>query len=70
MKIVVFEGNTLETLRQFPDNARLRAGYEIDRVQRGMEPENWKPFPSVGKGVRKIRVQIGKQFRVMYIVNV
>lgn len=70
MKIVVFEGNTLETLRQFPDNARLRAGYEIDRVQRGMEPENWKPFPSVGKGVREIRVQIGKQFRVMYIVNV
>jgi len=66
----MLEGNTLEMLRQFPDNARLRAGYEIDRVQRGMEPENWKPFPSVGKDVREIRVQIGRQFRVMYIINV
>lgn len=69
MKTVVFEGVSLETLRQFPDNARLRAGYEIDRVHRGMEPENWKPFPSIGKGVREIRIQIGRQFRVMYLVK-
>lgn len=49
MRTVVFEGNSLETLRQFPDETRLRAGYEIDRVQRDKKPENWKPFPSVDK---------------------
>lgn len=69
MRIVVFEGNTLETLRRFPDDARLRAGYEIDRAQRDKEPEDWKPFPSVGQGVREIRVQVGRQFRIMYLVK-
>jgi phage-related protein len=69
MRTVVFEGNTLETLRQLPDNARLRSGYEIDRAQRDKEPENWKPFPSVGQGVREIRVQVGKQYRIIYIAK-
>jgi len=44
MRAVIFEGNSLATLFQFPDETRLRAGYEIDRVQRDKEPENWKPF--------------------------
>ena len=66
---VVFEGNVLTVLRDFPDNARRRAGYEIDRVQRGMEPLNWKPFSSIGAGVREIRIQIGMQYRVVYVVK-
>jgi len=69
MRIVVFEGNTLEIIRQLPDDARLRAGYEIDRVQRDKLPENWKPFPSIGQGVREIRIQIGQQFRIMYLTK-
>ena len=48
MRKVVFEGNTLEIIRQLPDGARYRTGYEIDRVQRGKEPENWKPFSLIG----------------------
>ena len=54
MRTVVFEGNTPTLIRQLPDNARLRAGYEIDRAQRDKLPENWKPFPSVGQGVREV----------------
>ena len=69
MRTVVFEGNTLTLIRQLPDKARLRAGYEIDRVQRDKLPENWKPFPSVGQGVREIRIQVGQQFRIMYLVK-
>ncbi len=69
MRTVVFEGDTLEVIRNLPDNARLRTGYEIDLVQRDKEPENWKPFPSVGQGVREIRVQVDRQFRVMYLVK-
>lgn len=33
MKSVVFEGGTLQRIRSFPDAAKQRAGYEIDRVQ-------------------------------------
>ncbi len=56
MRREVFEGDTREVIRNSPDDARLRTGYEIDLVQRDKEPENWKPFPSVGQGVREIRV--------------
>jgi phage-related protein len=31
-------------------------GYQLDRVQRGLEPDDWKPRASVGAGVREIRV--------------
>ncbi len=67
MKPVIFENKTLETIKAFPDKARQRTGYELDRVQRDLDPENWKPFNSVGKGVREIRVQVGTQYRIMYI---
>lgn len=69
MRTISFEGHTLDTIRNFPDEARQRAGYELDRVQRDLEPENWKPFNTVGQGVREIRVQVGTQYRVMYIAK-
>jgi len=69
MRTVVFEGNTLEVIRQLPDEVRLRTGYEIDRVQRNIDPENWKPFTAIGQGVREIRIQVGKQYRIMYIAK-
>ncbi len=69
MRTVIFEGSSLEMIRNFPDDARNRAGYEIDRVQRDLEPENWKPFPSIGQGVREIRIQLGQQYRVIYIAK-
>ena len=69
MRTVVFEGNTLEIIRQLPDEVRQRTGYEIDRVQRDVEPENWKPFPTIGQGVREIRVQVGRQYRIIYIAK-
>jgi len=69
MKKVVFEGNTLTVIRQLPDDARHRAGYEIDCVQRDKRPENWKPFPAVGQGACEIRIQVGRQYRVIYITK-
>lgn len=66
---VIFEGDSLEIIRAFPENARHRAGYEIHRVQMGAEPINWKPFTSVGTGVREIRVNVGRQYRVIYIAK-
>ena len=69
MRKVVFEGNTLEIIRQLHDDIRHRAGYEIDRVQRDKEPENWKPFPAIGQGVREIRIQLDGQYRIIYIAK-
>jgi len=69
MKTVSFEGDALEVIRAFPDNARQKAGYEIDRIQNGLEPLNWKPVSSIGAGVREIRIQVGMQYRVIYVAK-
>ena len=69
MKTICFEGDSLEIIREFPDRARNRAGFELDRVQRGLEPLNWKPITSIGQGTREIRIQIGGQFRVIYVAR-
>jgi len=69
MKKVIFEGDSLEVISNFSKIAKRRTGYEIDRVQRGLEPENWKPFSIIGKGVREIRVQVGQQYRIIYLAK-
>lgn len=68
-KPVAWLGSTLADVRAFPKVARERLGYALDRVQRGLEPPDWKPMPSVGPGVREIRVQVGRQFRVLYVTR-
>jgi phage-related protein len=45
-----FRGNALEDLRAFPEAARREAGYQIDRVQHGREPDDWKPMNTVAEG--------------------
>lgn len=56
MKPICFIGDSLECLREFPDEARQDAGYQLDIVQRGGQPDDFKPMRSVGKGVEEIRV--------------
>ncbi len=56
MKPVYFLGNSLECLRDFSENARQDAGYQLDKVQRGEQPDDFKPMPTIGRGVEEIRV--------------
>ena len=56
IKVVKFRGSSLRDLRAFPDQARREAGLQIDQVQRGLEPDDWKPMPTVGQGVQEIRI--------------
>ena len=67
MKPVQFLGNSLKCLREFPSDARQDAGRQIDLVQRGMQPTDFKPMPSIGKGVEEIRVwDESGTFRLIY----
>jgi phage-related protein len=56
-KTLNFMGSSHGDLKAFPDEARRDAGFNLDFVQRGLEPENWKPMKIVGAGVREIRVR-------------
>ena len=56
-------------LRAFPDDTRRIAGFQLWRVQRGLEPNDWKPLPSVGPGVQEIRIHTGLEHRVLYVTK-
>ena len=69
-KFVEFLGNSLDDLRGFPSAARREAGHQIDQVQRGLEPDDWKPMRSIGSGVREIRIRdAAGAFRVIYVAK-
>jgi phage-related protein len=33
-------------LREFPEDARHDAGYQLEKVQRGDQPDDFKPVPN------------------------
>ena len=68
-KPLYFVGSALEDLRAFPRAQRREAGYQLDRVQFGLEPSDWKPMTTVGRGVREIRIHHEGQYRVIYVAK-
>jgi phage-related protein len=70
LRPVQFLGDSLKYLREFPAEARHDAGYQLDRVQRGGQPADFKPMPTIGKGVEELRVsdEIGAN-RVVYVAR-
>ena len=68
-KPIVFLGKSLEAVRAFPAVVRRRAGYELDKVQRGSELSDWKPMRGVGPGVREIRIRARGEWRVVHVAN-
>jgi phage-related protein len=67
MKPIRFLGNSLKSLREFPKDARHNAGYQLEKLQAGKSPNDFKPMPAIGKGVEEIRVwDDSGAFRVIY----
>ena len=48
-------------VRDFPTPVNSEAGHQLDRGQHGLEPTDWKPMKSIGRGVREIRIQFEGQ---------
>ena len=63
-------GDSLVAIRSFPVGARREVGFQIERLQRGLNPDDWKPMKTIGVGVREIRVRgVGGTFRVIYVAT-
>ena len=56
MKPVRFLGDSLKRRREFPEDVRQDAGYQLEKVQRGEQPADFKPMPAIGKGVEGLRI--------------
>lgn len=70
MKPVAFCGSSLDDLRGFPTTARREAGFQLDLVQNGRDPDDWKPMKTIGQGVREIRIRDeAGAFRVIYVAK-
>lgn len=70
MKEIMWVGSSLQDLRDFPEVPRQRAGFQLELLQEGEEPDDFKPMKSVGKGVQEIRIACDDgAFRVFYVVN-
>jgi phage-related protein len=69
-KQIEFRGSALHDLRTFPVSARREAGFQLDQVQHGRDPDHWKPMNTIGQGVREIRIRDENgTFRVIYIAK-
>jgi phage-related protein len=69
-KPVEFVGSSLDDLRSFPLAARREAGHQLDQLQSGLDPDDWKPMTAVGAGVREIRIRDASgAFRAMYVAR-
>jgi phage-related protein len=67
MKPVRFLGDSLERIREFPEDARHDAGYRLEQVQRGDRPDDFKSMPQIGRGVEEIRLRDDSGiYRVVY----
>jgi phage-related protein len=69
MKPAFFLADSRKQLLKFPDEARREAGYQLDKVQQGKEPSDWKPMQSIGAGVREIRLHVAGEHRIIYIAT-
>jgi phage-related protein len=68
-KPLIWLGSSRGDLKAFPVNARRAAGFQLRRLQQGLEPNDWKPIPSIGPGVQEIRIHTDLEHRVFYIAK-
>ena len=69
-KEIRWVGSSYDDLLAFPKVPRKDAGFQLGKVQAGLEPTDWKPFDEVGAGTREIRISDAKGiFRVMYVAK-
>jgi phage-related protein len=69
-KEIRWVGSSYDDLLDFPHEPRREAGFQLGKVQAGLDPDDWKPFDDAGSGVREIRIRDAAGiFRVMYVAK-
>ena len=70
LKPTTFHGDSLDQIRDFPDDVRRQVGHELYQLQKGEDPSDWKPLSVIGAGVREIRIRDAfGAFRVTYVAG-
>lgn len=63
-------GSAYADVLAFPEGIRRLAGFQLGKVQAGLDPDDWKPFAQVGAGTREIRLRDeAGVWRVIYVAK-
>mgnify|MGYP001559580372 CR=1 FL=1 len=69
-KEIRWVGSSYDDLLAFPKVPRRETGFQLGKVQAGLDPTDWKPFDEIGAGTREVRISDAKgTFRVMYVAK-
>ena len=67
-KEIRWVGSSYEDLLAFPKEIRREAGFELGKIQSGLDPADWKPFDTVGAGTKEVRLRDASGiYRIMYV---
>ena len=70
MRPLRFVGDSLDVLRDLPEEVKGEIGFALERVQRGKMPENAKPLKGIAPDVHEIVSDFrGDTFRAVYTVT-
>jgi phage-related protein len=59
-----------DEVHHWPASVRQDAGGQLNKVEYGGEPDDFKPMPIIGAGVNEIRVASeGDQYRLIYVAK-
>ena len=68
---IVWEGDSREVLKDFPEGVRQNFGFELWQLQLGERPSDCRPLTSVGPGVFELRDQDERAwYRVVYLSRI
>ena len=62
---VRFLGDSLRSSRDFPSAVRHNAGYQLDKVQRGEQPDDFKPMPT---GAYRV-IYVARRAEAVYVLH-
>jgi phage-related protein len=68
-KGIVWVGSSLEDIRNFPKDAAKEIGYNLNLVQNGETPDDWKAMRTIGTGVKELRVHLESEYRTIYVAS-
>jgi phage-related protein len=65
------ESLTDEIKKDWPKTMIKEGGFQLGRVQQTLDPNNYRPMPSIGAGVKEIKLQDEdkSQYRLIYVAK-
>lgn len=71
MKEVVWIGNSLEDLSEFPEEVKDEIGYALYEAQLGLKSNKAKPLTGIGSGIMEIVSDFDRNtYRAVYVVKI